>query len=115
MEMAVIEDDPCPNIQCLIIIKIDGQRRGVGWFRRYELQPGLRTIEFAFSGLGAKEPLMTNTASTSNIVVEFEARPGMTYLMRANADQGSLRWRPEIIEKTSGALVSRRLTPNVPQ
>ena len=105
-DIAVIEDDPCPGIQCLIIIEIDGKRRGVGWFHRYEFQPGLRTIEFAFSGLNFT-PTSTNIASTSNVLVEFEARPGATYTMRANADPNSLKWRPEIIEKASGVVVSR--------
>jgi hypothetical protein len=113
MEMSVIEDEPCPSTQCLIILKIDGKRRGPGWLRRYELLPGLRTIEFAFFGLGANGPHMTNTYSTSNIIVEFEARPGAIYLMRSNSDRDSLRWQPEIIEKTSGTVVSRQLTPSM--
>jgi hypothetical protein len=115
MDMAVIEDDPCANSQCLIVLKIDGQRRGIGWFRRYELQPGLRTIELAFGGVVPNGQQMTHAGSTSNVVVEFEARPGTTYVMRANAGQGSLSWRPEIIEKTSGAVVSRQLMPGIPQ
>ena len=105
-EIAVIENDPCPQIQCLIIHKIDGHRRGVGWFRRYELQPGTHTVEFSFFGYGSPVPGATNTASTSNVLVEFTARAGTVYGMRPNVSNGT-SWRPEVFEKATGQIVSR--------
>jgi hypothetical protein len=110
--VAVIEDDPsCPQLQCLIVRRVDGKWRGIGWFRRYELLPGVRTIEFTFFGFDRSSRGTTVSKSDSDVVVEFEARPGVTYLMRANVAPDKESWRPEIFEKDSGAVVSHVVTP----
>ena len=111
--IAIIEDKPCRDSQCLIIIKIDGRRRGIGWFTRYELKPGIRTIEFSFAGKDTRRAASI-ISSTSNVLVEFEAKAGSIYLIRAILDQDNMKWRPEIIEKASGEVIGRPLEPNNP-
>ena len=99
--MAVIEAEPCEKLKCLMLQEIDGKWRGVGWFKRYELNPGLRTIKFVYHA-----PYIRGK---TGIVVEFLAEAGHTYGVRANADHNNMTWRPEVFDKATQEVVSRKV------
>jgi hypothetical protein len=106
-EVAVIELEDCLKLQCPIIVRIDGKVRPNGWITRYELLPGLRTVEFKMSTF--------NLASKSNVSVAFEARAGQVYEGRMVIDQKAMLWSPIIVERSSGVIVSRAVEPDSPQ
>ncbi|WP_399697674.1 hypothetical protein [Xenophilus sp.] len=98
-KIAVIIVDPCKDKQCLTIQEVDGKWRGLGSFSRYELLPGTRRLQFIFSAPGVH--------GTRAIIVEFEAHAGSTYELKSNADLSAMKWRPEVVDAGTGAVVSR--------
>jgi hypothetical protein len=98
-KIAVIEDEPCKNMQCLVIQEIDGKWRGVGWIKRYELVPGTRTFKFVF--------VAGNRVHGQNaILVQFEAKAGRSYVIRHNANFAAMKWKPEVVDVATHEVVS---------
>jgi hypothetical protein len=100
-KIAVIEDEPCRNNQCLVIQEIDGKWRGVGWIKRYELVPGTRTLKFVFKAGGAH--------GQTAILVQFEAKAGRTYVTKHNANYGEMKWKPEVVDVATQEVVSTQV------
>lgn len=97
-EFAVIEVESCGD-DCPTIQEIDGAWRGVGSFKEFEVKPGTRTVKFIYMKGGL--------SGTRGLIVSFEAKQGEVYGVRANADHLLKKWRPEIIDKSTGRAVSR--------
>jgi hypothetical protein len=97
-QIAVITAEPCSNHQCLIIQEIDGKWRGIGWFKRYELLPGLKTLELTFMapGISAKQVAL----------VAFDAQAGQTYFIRENVNYSAMQWNPEVVNSATREVVS---------
>lgn len=104
-KIAVIEDEPCKNKQCLVIQEIDGKWRGVGWIKRYELVPGTRTFKFVFVGAGGVYGVHGQNA----ILVQFEAKAGRSYVIRHNANFGAMDWKPEVVDVATHEVVSTQV------
>jgi hypothetical protein len=96
-EVAVIEVASCGD-ECPIIQEIDGAWRGMGLFKEYEVKPGTRTVKFIYVKGGL--------SGTHGLIVSFDAKQGEVYGVRANADHSLKKWRPEIIDKATGGVVS---------
>jgi len=100
-KIAVIEDEPCKDKQCLIIQEIDGKWRGVGWIKRYELVPGTRTLKFIF--------VAGRVHGQTGILVRFEAKAGRNYVIRHNANYGAMKWNPEVVDVATDEVVSTQV------
>jgi hypothetical protein len=100
-KIAIINFEPCKNMQCLIVKEVDGKWPGVGWITRYELLPGTRRLTLIFAA--------GRTHSKSEIIIEFDARAGSTYGLRSNADFSTLKWSPDVVDIATGRVVSRQV------
>lgn len=100
-KIAVIEDEPCKGMQCLVIQEIDGKWRGIGWIKRYELLPGTRTLKFFFEAGGVQ--------GKRAILVQFDAKAGRTYVIAHNANYGTMQWRPEVVDLATHEVVSTQV------
>lgn len=100
-KIAVIESSPCKNDQCLIIQEIDGKWRGPGWFKRYELLPGTRKLKLVYVAPG--------TRGKNAVLIEFNAQPGGTYVVRENANYSTMKWNPEIVDVATQQVVSKQV------
>jgi hypothetical protein len=98
-KIAVIEADPCKDNQCLIVQEIDGKWRGPGWIKRYELLPGTRRLKLLFMAPGVR--------GRSAVLVEFNAQPGETYIIRENTNYSNMKWRPEVVDVANQQVVSK--------
>ncbi len=78
------------------ITNIDGQTRGIGWFNRFELKPGRRSVTAGVNSYNFKG---------SNITRYFTAQAGMTYQFVVEDDPKAMRWSFSIVEKNSGRRV----------
>lgn len=78
------------------ITYIDGQSRGIGWFKRFELTPGRRSVTAAVNHGSFKGPSITRS---------FSAEPGKNYLFVVHDDPKAMRWNFSIVEKESGSRV----------
>jgi hypothetical protein len=78
------------------ITHIDGQSRGIGWFNRFELTPGRRSVTAAVNSY---------SFSGASITRYFTAEPGKTYQFVVYDDPRERRWSFSIVEKESGTRV----------
>jgi len=99
-EYAVIQADSCGN-DCPIIQEIDGKWRGFGMIKEYEIASGTRAIKFIY--------VQGFVNAQTGIIVQLEANKGEIYGIRANADRSSMTWMPEIYNKSTGQIVSKKI------
>ncbi|WP_139200871.1 hypothetical protein [Polaromonas sp. JS666] len=78
------------------ITDIDGQPRGFGWFSRFELTPGRRSVTAGINSSSFKG---------AGITRYFNAEPGKTYTFAVQDDPKAMRWSFSIVEKNSGTRV----------
>lgn len=100
-KIAIIDTGSCEKEQCPIIQEVDGKWRGIGQFKNYKIMPGMRKLRLIFTARGA-------TAQRA-FLVEFNAEPGRTYIMRANANFGAMNWSPEVLDASSLKVVSKQI------
>ena len=96
-EVAVIELASCGD-HCPIIQTIDGKWRGVGAFKEYEIKLGVRNVKFIYRDGGF--------SGSRGLIVSFDAKRGAIYGVRANADHSRQMWNPEIVDNSTGEVVS---------
>lgn len=96
-EVAVIEVASCGD-NCPVIQEIDGKWRGVGTFKEYEIKPGVRNVKFIYMDAGY--------SGSRGLIVSFDAKRGAVYGVRANADRSRMMWNPEIVDTSTGQVVS---------
>lgn len=74
---------------------------GPGWIKRYELLPGTRKLKLVF---------MSPAAQGQNaILVEFDARPGRTYVVREDANYATMKWNPTVVDVSTQEVVSKQV------
>ena len=78
------------------ITHIDGRSRGIGWFSRFELTPGRRSVTAGIN---------SGSFSGAGITRYFDAEPGKTYTFAVQDDPKAMRWSFSIVEKNSGTRV----------
>lgn len=98
-QLAVVEYNGELGAYGVNILKVDGKRRGIGFFRRYELSSGEHSMTIDLNIPGANSQLVT---------LNFIAVAGRTYevkyeIHKTGILQGS--WRVWIEDKESGARI----------
>lgn len=97
-EVATIEMESCAG-DCPVLQEVDGAWRGIGSFKEYEIKPGMRNIKFIYVNGGL--------SGSRGLILEFEAKKGAVYGVRANADHSLKKWHPEIIDNSTKKVVSK--------
>jgi hypothetical protein len=97
---AIVMDNPTCLGACVSVTLVDGVRRGLGQFARYELVPGPHEIACQYLDFA-------KGTSDEHAILAFTSEAGHTYRIRPNADYVQMKWNPEIVDEQSGRVVSR--------
>lgn len=95
-KIAILEPKEFSPLATFFIDAIDGKSRGVGWFNRFELTPGRRSIT-----AGANE----YSLRSASITRYFTARAGIRYHFVVHVDHAAKRWGFSIVEVETGQRV----------
>lgn len=79
--------DPSSISSDVIITHINGRRRGTGFFRRFELPPGMNTVTL----VGNSQAGMR----TDRTVLSFFAEEGKTYIIRFETGEAASIFKPK--------------------
>lgn len=91
-DVAVLEHD-AQLIGGAVVSAIDGQWRGLGIPKLYQLTPGEHSVAAAYNGFGQTSASMTRW---------FYAKSGETYKVHVRIDQLRSKWEFGILEASSG-------------
>lgn len=80
-------------LTCLIIDKIDGEWRGAGQIKRYELLPGERTLQVRIN------PALQHAKDR---LIRFDARAGETYRFEGDVSFSKSGWTAWVREVSTG-------------
>lgn len=95
-KIAVLEDKDYSPFGQFNILAIDGNSRGIGWFNRFELKPGRRSVTAGVTGLYLR---------SDNITRYFNARAGVRYHFVVDVNYAMQRWNFSIVEAETGERV----------
>ena len=93
--IAVLEHEHLGGAK-FFITHIDGQPRGAGWFSRFELTPGRRSVTASINSAHFKGASITRY---------FTAEAGKVYTFVVEDDPKAMRWGFSVVEKDSGTRV----------